>query len=132
MYTKEKRKVMTDVLSHLDVVGIKDYRICLDDPNDFLQIRNIVDDIYKNLPDGLYPKDVIVDFTGMTKPLSVGAVLACLDDDRSIQYTVPLFTKNKDGKPIEPRDPIEILINWDSVGVQPNLTNQSSDVIYEK
>src|SRR5712691_4129300 len=58
---------------------------------DPVECRNTVDRIYTNLPVDLPESEVILDFTGMTSIASVGAVLACLNDQRPIQYTPALF-----------------------------------------
>jgi hypothetical protein len=43
---------------------------------------------------GLEPGDLIADFTGGTKPMSVGMIMACLPVDRSLQY-VPFNPQTK-------------------------------------
>jgi hypothetical protein len=40
----------------------------------------------------------------------VGAVLACLHDQRSIQYTPAIYDKALQAQ--QPRDPIEIVLSW--------------------
>jgi hypothetical protein len=69
-----------------------------------------VDAIYTQLPAGCTPTDVIPDFTGMTTIASVGAVLACLDEQRAMQYTPAVFDETLHA--IQPRDPVEVVLSW--------------------
>jgi hypothetical protein len=89
----------------------KDVELALvNDVLDPVECRNAVDEIYAKLRPDLTESDVILDFTGMTAIASVGAVLACLDEQRAIQYTPGVF--DKDLKAIQPRDPVEIVLHW--------------------
>ncbi|HOJ21313.1 MAG TPA: hypothetical protein PLY56_07250 [Armatimonadota bacterium] len=88
--------------------------IVINDVHDPLEYRNAADRIYtQELPEGWSEADVIADFLGMTAQGSVGMTLACLSPSRPLQYTVPHF--DNDGKPLEPLDPIEIVLDWSSV-----------------
>jgi hypothetical protein len=87
--------------------------VFIHDVFDPVECRNIVDSIYANLPVGLSESEVILDFTGMTSIASVGAVLACLHEQRSIQYTPAMYDKALQAQ--QPRDPSEIVLNWNSV-----------------
>lgn len=82
----------------------------VNDVLDPVECRNTVNGIYAKLPMGLSESDVILDFTGMTAIASVGAVLACLDEQRAIQYTPGVF--DNELKAVRPRDPVEIRLNW--------------------
>lgn len=85
----------------------------INDVLDPVECRNTVDLIYATLPEGLGESEVILDFTGMTAIASVGAVLACLDEQRSIQYTPGVF--DAELKAVRPRDPVEIVLTWDTL-----------------
>jgi len=87
--------------------------VFIHDVLDPVECRNTVDRLYVSLPGDLSESEVILDFTGMTSRASVGAVLACLNDQRPIQYTPAVF----DGAltVLRPRDPIEIVLNWNIV-----------------
>jgi len=54
----------------------------------------------------LKPEDVIVDITGGTKPMSIGATLACIDMNLAIEY-IPAYY-GTDLSPKRPLSPIEI------------------------
>ena len=91
--------------------------VFIHDVLDPVECRNAVDRIYANLPVDLPESEVILDFTGMTSIASVGAVLACLNDQRPIQYTPAVFDSTL--KVLRPRDPIEIVLNWNIVAGLP-------------
>ncbi|MBI3650829.1 MAG: hypothetical protein HY231_07240 [Acidobacteria bacterium] len=77
---------------------------------DPLVLKEKVEEIYQNLPQFFTEQDVILDFTGMTATASVGAVLACFDKDRPIQYIPAPYNEKLEA--IEPLDPIEVKIDW--------------------
>lgn len=78
------------------------------DVYDLFQFKEKVDHIYTHLPPGLAEQDVILDFTGMTAFASVGAVLACLNKDRPIQY-VGARTDSQ-GKIVGSQPPMEVVL----------------------
>jgi hypothetical protein len=80
--------------------------LIVNDVNDPLEYRNLVNGIYQHLPAGWNETDVIADYTGMTAHASVGMALACLGSARPLQYTPPL--NNADLQAISALDPIEI------------------------
>ena len=84
---------------------------------DAVECRNAIDRIYSTLPDGLAESDVILDFTGMTAIASVGAVLACMNGQRPIQYTPGIFDSHL--QILRPREPIEIVLDWQSLSRSP-------------
>jgi hypothetical protein len=63
---------------------------------------------------GLKDHEFICDFTGMTKPVSAGVVLACVRPEHRLQYMEPLRF-DKDGKP--DRDagsrPVEVDVSFE-------------------
>jgi hypothetical protein len=69
-----------------------------------------VERIYSDLPPGCLETDVILDFTGMTACASVGSVLACLNENRSIQYTPAQYDTTL--KAMQPLDPVEVVLHW--------------------
>jgi hypothetical protein len=91
--------------------------VFIHDVLDPVECRNTVDRLYTHLPGDLPESEVILDFTGMTSIASVGAVLACLNDQRPIQYTPAVFDSAL--KVLRPRDPIEIVLNWNIVAGPP-------------
>jgi hypothetical protein len=57
------------------------------------------------------PQDIIVDFTGLTKPATVGAVLGALQLGGQLQYTGSI----RIGEVPEPIRPEEIVLNYQVV-----------------
>jgi hypothetical protein len=96
--------------AELQAQGKKAELVVLNDVFDLVECRNRVDAIYTQLPAGYTPGDVILDFTGMTTVASVGAVLACLDEQRAMQYTPAVFDETLHA--IQPRDPVEVVLSW--------------------
>ncbi|MDQ3013916.1 MAG: hypothetical protein M3X11_24845 [Acidobacteriota bacterium] len=83
--------------------------LVVNDVNDPLEYRKLVNEIYKHLPDGWSEDDVIADYTGMTAHASVGMALACLSSKRPLQYIPPINDANLQA--IGALDPIEIVIS---------------------
>jgi hypothetical protein len=106
--------------AELQAQGKKAELVVLNDVFDLVECRNKVDAIYTQLPAGCTPADVILDFTGMTTVVSVGAVLACLDDQRAMQYTPAVF--NEALHAIQPRDPVEVVLSWGMLDYQRQTT----------
>ena len=48
-----------------------------------------------NLPDDITSEDVITDFTGLTKPVSAGAILSCVNGEWTLQYIPALYKTDK-------------------------------------
>lgn len=110
----------TQLKAELQAEGKKADLVLINDVYDPLECRTKVDAIYTQLPAGLSPSDVILDFTGMTAMASVGAVLACLDEQRSLQYTPGVFDEKL--RVIQPRDPVEVVLTWGMVSDQKATT----------
>lgn len=87
--------------------------IAVENAFDLVKMKERVEKIYASLPAGLEETDVILDFTGMPALASVGAVLACLDERRSIQY-VPAEYDERLGI-VKALDPVEIFLTWETV-----------------
>ena len=94
--------------------------VLINDVLDPIECRNTVDHIYTTLPAGLAESDVILDFTGMTAIASVGAVLACLDEQRAIQYTPGVF--DAELRAVRPRDPVEIALTWNTLHLPSDIS----------
>jgi CRISPR-associated protein (Cas_Cas02710) len=90
--------------------------ILVNDVFDVVEIRNKVDGIYRKLPPDFSESDVILDFTGMTSIASVGAFLACLNEDRPIQYTPGVFDTQL--RAVQARDPVEVVLDWQVLQTQ--------------
>jgi hypothetical protein len=77
---------------------------------DPLECRDRVDRIYReHRPSGWHENEIIADFTGMTACASVGKALACLSEDRPLQYIRPK-ERDRDLRGRKPGDPIEIAL----------------------
>jgi len=84
--------------------------ILINDVFDPLEYRDKVEAIYANLPKGWTESDAILDFTGMTACASVGSVLACLNEQRPIQYVPAHYDATL--KAMVPIDPVEVVLHW--------------------
>lgn len=104
--------------------------IFIHDVYDPVECRNEVNRIFELLPEGYSAADVILDFTGMTAVASVGSVLACLDEDRSIQYVPGVF--DKELKVIQPRDPVEIVLDWGTVQISPGMMKEKDSGVMDR
>lgn len=58
----------------------------IDDPNNSKHIKEKIDELYNNLPDGLKATDIIADITAGNKPMTAGMILSCLHSDRNLEY----------------------------------------------
>jgi hypothetical protein len=87
----------------------------INDIFDPLEYRDKVEAIYAEMPDGWAESDVILDFTGMTACASVGSVLACLNEQRAIQYTPGQYDTAL--KAMQPLDPVEVVLHWGVLSV---------------
>ena len=73
-----------------------------EDANDPNQIRKIVEAIYQDAKENydLDNSDIIADYTGGTKSMTAGLVLACASPDRRLQYVLSDYIDNK---PVNPK-----------------------------
>lgn len=61
------------------------------DPEDPQSIFHSVEQVYQEAKSfGLTSKDIVADFTGGTKMMTAGMVLACTPEERDVQYMKPL------------------------------------------
>lgn len=102
--------VATQLKDALQTQGKQAELVLINDVYDPLECRNKVDALYRQLPAGLAPTDVILDFTGMTAMASVGSVLACLDEQRALQYTPAVFDEQL--RALRPLNPVEVVLTW--------------------
>ena len=92
-------------LTELEIIPITDEEVF--DP---LVCKEKVEQIFNHLPEFFTEQDVILDFTGMTGIASVGAVLACLNERRAIQYVPATYDTGLQAQ--KPLDPIEVKLDW--------------------
>jgi hypothetical protein len=62
---------------------------------------------------GISPPDFICDFTGMSKPISAGVVLACIRPEHRLQYMEPNAFSGERPNPQAGAKPIEVVVNYD-------------------
>jgi hypothetical protein len=89
----------------------------LDDEWDLARAREVVEGIYRDKLGQIAEQDVIADFTGGTKPLTVGMIFACLSPSRKLQYVPAVYSG---GKAVRPGDPIEYSIDYSLAGFSPH------------
>lgn len=94
----------------------------IQDVYDVVEGQQKVAGIFAALPSGCAEADVILDFTGMTAVVSVGAVLACRNGERAIQYTPAVYDKQLSAH--SPLTPIEVTFSWGQVAQTDNVTTR--------
>jgi len=114
--TEGSREVASTIQSAYQTLGRKVSIVPLDDPLDLRSAKAIVEEIYREHLDTLDEEDVIADFTGGTKPMTVGMIFACLSPSRHLEYVPARY--GPDGQ-LEPLDPIEYFLEI------PNLLKSS-------
>ena len=97
-FETDKRKIVIAPLNH---------------QYELLRAKEVVDHIYQTQLGELKEEEVIADFTGGTKPMTVGMIFACLSPSRSLQY-VP--ARYEDGRPNDALDPVEYGIDYGALG----------------
>jgi hypothetical protein len=98
LYTNKERKITARQLSN---------------PADWREVADLVHEILSDLPGGLQPKDVVLDFTGLPKPATVGAALAALHMGAPMQWIPQTTTVSADGKKTQtPGEPEEQDIDY--------------------
>jgi hypothetical protein len=75
--------------------------IALSNEWDLQAARAVVEQIYQEQLGALKEEDVIADFTGGTKPMTVGMIFACLSPARHLEY-VPARYGTGEPEPLEP------------------------------
>lgn len=91
--------------TQLEIITITDEEVF--DP---LVFKEKVERVFNRLPEFFSEEDVILDFTGMTGIASVGAVLACVNRRRAIQYVPAMYDVGLQAQ--RPLDPIEVQLDW--------------------
>lgn len=73
------------------------------------EAAKLVREIIEHRPENMTPQDIIVDFTGLPKPATVGAVLVALQLGAPLEYTGSITI----GDVLDPIRPEEIVLNYD-------------------
>jgi hypothetical protein len=106
----------------------------LNDPWDLLTSRDVVEGIYRERLGVLTEPDVIADFTGGTKPMTVGMIFACMSPSRTMEYVPATYG---DGSPKGPLDPIEYVFDARTVGIlndageEGRVSNEAADQVFQ-
>lgn len=87
--------------------------ISLDNQWDLLRCKEVVERVYRERLGALTEEDVIADFTGGTKPMTVGMIFACMTPARKLEYVPAIYDG---GGAKEPLDPIEYVFDARSIG----------------
>jgi len=84
-----------------------------DDADNPAKVYEVVEAIYKNMPDGFSESDIISDYTGGTKSMTAGMILSCALPSRNLQVLKPNQYKD-DGTAIREAGskPREVDINF--------------------
>lgn len=80
---------------------------------DLLRSKDVVESIYAERLGTLTDGDVIADFTGGTKPMTVGMIFACMTPARKLEYVPAIY---EGGGAKEPLDPIEYIFDARNIG----------------
>ena len=96
--------------------------IPLDNQWDLLRCREVVERVYAERLGALTEEDVIADFTGGTKPMTVGMIFACLTPARKLEYVPAIYDG---GGAKEPLDPIEYVFDARSIGTLGTATGDA-------
>lgn len=128
--SEQSLPVASKLKADLEKMGKQAELVLVKDVFDPVCCREKVEEIYASLPKECFESDVILDFTGMPTTASVGAVLACLDENRSIQYTPPNF--DEEMQPIQPRDPIEIVLSWNPLRLHSSDKSKASAQLLDR
>jgi CRISPR-associated protein (Cas_Cas02710) len=94
--------------------GVQVSVVPLSEEWDLIQAKETVDRIYAEQLNGIAEEDIIADFTGGTKPMTVGMVFACLTPSRSLQYVPAEYDKDRG---MVPHDPIEYKFDARMIGI---------------
>lgn len=105
--TKDAAVLANELQAEFATVKCNVTIIPLDDPWNLPAVKTIVEKIYREQLGGLAEEEVIADFTGGTKPMTVGMIFACLSPSRHLEYVPALYDADKP----KPLDPVEYFLS---------------------
>lgn len=114
--TAETQKLAGDIVKDQQLPGVNFAVLALAEPWDPLKAQALIENIYQTSLGALTESEVIADFTGGTKPMTVGMVFACLHPQRALQYVPAAY--GKDGDPAKPLEPVEYRFDAQLIGQQ--------------
>jgi hypothetical protein len=112
--TQECQVRAAQLVAEYNKNGIRVSVVPLSEEWDLIQAKETVEKIYAEQLDGIAEEDIIADFTGGTKPMTVGMVFACLTPSRSLQYVPAEYNKDRG---MVPHDPIEYKFDARMIGI---------------
>jgi hypothetical protein len=111
--TRESQTLAAQIVTEWDGSAVRFTIIPLQEEWDVFKTKETIDKVYAEQLDGLAEEEAIADFTGGTKPMTVGMIFACLTPTRALQYVPADY--GKDGS-IRPLDPIEYKFDTRMIG----------------
>jgi hypothetical protein len=117
--TQEAQARAAQIVAEYNKSGVQISIVPLSEEWDLIKTKETVDQIFTEQLDGLAEEDVIADFTGGTKPMTVGMVFACLTPSRSLQYVPAEYDRDRG---VTPHDPIEYKFDARTIGILSGVT----------
>jgi len=112
--TQECQVRAAQLVAEYKKTGVQVSVVPLSEEWDLIHAKEMVERIYTEQLDGMAEEDIIADFTGGTKPMTVGMVFACLTPARSLQYVPAEYVKDQG---MMPHDPIEYKFDARMIGM---------------
>jgi CRISPR-associated protein (Cas_Cas02710) len=117
--TQEAQVRAAQIVAEYNKSGVQISIVPLSEEWDLIKTKETVDQIFTEQLDGLAEEDIIADFTGGTKPMTVGMVFACLTPSRSLQYVPAEYDRDRG---VTPHDPIEYKFDARTIGILSGVT----------
>jgi hypothetical protein len=117
--TQEAQARAAQIVTEYKKSGVQISIVPLSEEWDLIKTKETVDRIFAEQLDGLAEEEIIADFTGGTKPMTVGMVFACLTPTRSLQYVPAEYDRDRGMTPI---DPIEYKFDARTIGILSGAT----------
>jgi hypothetical protein len=117
--TQEAQVRAAQIVAEYNKSGVQISIVPLSEEWDLIKTKETVDQIFTEQLDGLAEEDIIADFTGGTKPMTVGMVFACLTPSRSLQYVPAEYDRDRG---MTPHDPIEYKFDARTIGILSGVT----------
>jgi hypothetical protein len=117
--TQEAQVRAAQIVAEYNKSGVQISIVPLSEEWDLIKTKETVDQIFTEQLDGLAEEDIIADFTGGTKPMTVGMVFACLTPSRSLQYVPAEYDRDRG---VTPHDPIEYKFDARTIGILSGIT----------
>jgi hypothetical protein len=102
--TEDSRETAENIRRDYESLGLRFTIVPLEEEWDLIKTRTAIEQIYTERLGALKEEDVIADFTGGTKPMTVGMIFACLNPSRALEYVPADY---RDGEAQSAHDPVE-------------------------